>query len=128
MSEAGEQFLVFSYDSLEGANAAREALAKAGLPLQASAVSVRQDEAGPVEGNFLIGNGRTFQGAEPGPALTGPNVPYEQNFAQVKNRGVYLLEVRTPVARRSEIEAVLRTSGGVDASAVSDAAVQGRIR
>ena len=118
VSEPG---LLRSFDSFEHAEAARTALVEAGVAFDAVRVEVLQDEAGPVEGNFLVGNGRPTAGAAsriaPG---GGPDAPYEHNLAKVITRGVYLLVVDTvDPARRASMEALLANSPGLDVRGVA---------
>jgi len=58
--------LLRSFGTLDEMMAARQALLAAGLPADRIETRVIQDEAGPVEGNFLVGNGRTTHGGPPG--------------------------------------------------------------
>jgi hypothetical protein len=107
--------VIHSYENLDEANAARRALLDAGVPADRIEVRVLQDEAGPTEGNFLVGNGRTVHGGPPDAVLTGPEVPYEENFARTVTRGAYLVmvSVSDPAARQAA-ERALSISGGVD--------------
>jgi hypothetical protein len=109
-----------SFESFEAAQAVRTALIDAGLSADAVRIDVREDEAGPVEGNFMSGNGR-------GPSVTGPGVvpdvspkvPYETNFAKVVTRGVYLLIVeRIPPSCRAAVAGLLAESPGVDLNSI----------
>ena len=54
----GGNGLVRSFATLERAEAARSAVLSLGVSSDAVQLQVLQDEAGPVEGNFLVGNGR----------------------------------------------------------------------
>ncbi|MBB1600798.1 hypothetical protein [Variovorax sp. UMC13] len=118
---ASEPGLLRSFDSFEHAEAARTALLDAGLPPGTVRIEVLQDEAGPVEGNFLVGNGRPTAGAAsriaPG---GGAGAPYEHNLSKVITRGVYLLVVdAVDPARRASMEALLATSPGLDVRGVA---------
>ena len=111
--------LIYSYPRLEDAVAARNSLLSAGVDPVEMEIRVIADEAGPVEGNFLVGNGRnarddTVETGNDG----GPDAPpYAENFADVGTRGLHLLVVGPEdpdlLARAA---AVLRDSGGVDAA------------
>ena len=123
MTRAGtpEPGLLRSFDSFEHAEAARTALLAAGVAPGTIRVEVLQDEAGPVEGNFLVGNGRPTAGADsliaPG---GGPDAPYEHNLSKVITRGVYLLVVDTvEPTRRPSMEALLAQSPGLDVRGVA---------
>jgi hypothetical protein len=108
-------FLLRSFDTFEAASAARDALVAAGFDPAAVQLRVLDDEAGPAEGNFLIGNGRTTHGRPPRGVLAGPEVPYEENFAQVVFRGNQLLAVEVAdESQRRRALALLQPFGGVD--------------
>lgn len=95
--------------------AARQSLITAGLPGDLMETRVIEDEAGPVEGNFLVGNGRTAHGRPPGGVLAGPEVPYEENFSRVVTRGGHLLLVHVRDAQQRELAAqVLEHHAGID--------------
>ena len=117
--------IVRSFDQLEAATAARQAVVATGVNPDLVQVQVIQDEAGPVEGNFWIGNGRTAHGGEPGAVLAGPEVPYDENFREVVNRGVHLVLVHvTDAAVRERVQGILEQQGGVDPQARAAAAPQ----
>lgn len=89
--------LIHSFESFDDADAAREQLVSAGLPTASLELRVIADEAGPVEGNFIAGNGRfdrndptriTEQREDDAP-------PYAANFGTAVERGLYLLIVDT---------------------------------
>ena len=84
--------LVCSFDRLEAATGARDALLGAGFAPAAVQLSVIADEAGPVEGNFLVGNGRRDNGAE-ATGQPGDAPVYGKNFSRSISRGVHLLVV-----------------------------------
>jgi hypothetical protein len=107
--------LVRSYASLDEATQTRQALLSEGIDPDLVDLQVIQDEAGPVEGNFVAGNGRTAHGGEPGAVVAGPEIPYEENFERTVTRGVHLLmvAVRDPVMRE-RAQGVLDRSGGLD--------------
>jgi hypothetical protein len=120
-----DPILVRSFETLEAAAAAVNALVNAGFPHGAIELRVIEDEAGPVQGNFVIGNGRTVHGHKPSPLRTGLDVPYEENFKQVVNRGVHLLLVDTvDAAGRKLAEQILEAAGGVPVLELADAALQ----
>ena len=132
MTTAGpvEPALLRSFDSFEHAEAARSALLTAGVAPGAIRVEVLQDEAGPVEGNFLVGNGRPSAGARsriaPG---GGPDAPYEHNLSKVITRGVFLLVVDSiDPASRARMEELLAQSPGLDVQdVVREAGGTGRV-
>ena len=83
--------MIRSFSSLDDASAARAAVVAAGIDADAIELRVLEDEAGPVEGNFWVGNGRTLHGGAPAAVKTGPEVPYDDNFKEAPHRGSYLL-------------------------------------
>lgn len=85
--------LICSFDRFEDAEQARALLLAAGLPLGSVALRVIEDEAGPVEGNFVSGNGHRDGSSPPDGVITGGATPYERNFARTVSRGVCLLMV-----------------------------------
>lgn len=77
--------LVRIYDRLADAEQARESLLASGFAPPNVRLSVRDDEAGPVEGNFITGNGRDTRDRS--------EDLYEPNFAEVVQRGTCMLMV-----------------------------------
>jgi hypothetical protein len=88
---AARHALVRSFSTLEAASQARDALAAAGIPRELLELTVLEDEAGPVSGNFIIGNGETNHRGPPAPVRSGGEVPYDSNFREPVYRGAYLL-------------------------------------
>lgn len=86
--------IIFSFDTLESASSAREAMQRDGFAAHRLHLRTIEDEAGPVEGNFLIGNGRAMDGRWSSGVIAGPEAPYETNFARTISRGGHLLEVQ----------------------------------
>ena len=108
---AGDGGLVRSFSTFEHAEAAKAAVLSLGVSADAAQLQMLQDEAGPVEGNFLVGNGR----ASPDSSA------YESNFAHTVAHGSCLLVLSAvPNNQRSEIEAALNELGGVNLDAVAD--------
>ena len=108
----GGNGMVRSFATLERAEAARSAVLSLGLSPDAVQLQVLQDEAGPVEGNFLVGNGRE---------APDDTSAYEANFANPVARGSCLLVLITiPNDQRSKVEAALNEFGGVDVDAMAD--------
>jgi hypothetical protein len=114
--------LLRTYETFDAAVAAREALLAAGFDAQAVRFRVMEDEAGPVEGNFLIGNGRTAHDGPPTGVRAGPEVPYGPNFARPVSRGAHLLAIETADEdqRRRALD-TLAPFGGLDVDAASSA-------
>ena len=117
--------LIYSFPRLEDAVAARNSLLSAGVDPVEMEIRVIADEAGPVEGNFLVGNGRDARDdtAETG-NQGGPDAPpYAANFTDVGTRGLHLLVVGPEDQQvLDRAAAVLRDSGGVDAAAAGERA------
>jgi hypothetical protein len=108
----GGNGLVRSFAMLERAEAARTAVLSLGLSPDAVQLQVLQDEAGPVESNFVVGNGR---------AAPDDTSAYAANFADPVARGTCLLMLSTiPDDKRSKVEAALNEFGGVDVDAMAN--------
>lgn len=71
------------FDSIEVAERARDALLDAGFSNSRVHLVAKNDEAGPVESNFAVGNGNRSDES------------YGGNFAPAANRGDFLLTVET---------------------------------
>ena len=108
----GGNGLVRSFATLERAEAARTAVLSLGVSPDAVQLQVLQDEAGPVESNFVVGNGR---------AAPDDTSAYKANFAHPVARGTCLLMLMTiPDDQRSQVEAALNEFGGVDVDAMAN--------
>lgn len=107
--------LLRSFDRLENATAARNELVAAGFPPSAIQVRAMQDEAGPVQGNFAVGNGRTdIRPAESDFVSPDSPDPYELNLAHPASRGENLLVVEAAdEAQRQQAVTILDRFGGV---------------
>jgi hypothetical protein len=113
--------LLRTFARFEDAEAARERLLSAGLPRTSVQLQNLQDEAGPVEGNFVTGNARTRDGdlLAMGSSRVG-ELPYEGNFNDTVHRGVHLLVVEpADDAQRGEAVAILDQFESVDVAAAS---------
>ncbi|MDB5890871.1 MAG: hypothetical protein JWP47_1702 [Polaromonas sp.] len=99
--------LIRSFEAFDDAAAAQADMVAAGLPADTLNLRVLQDEAGPVEGNFLVGNGRETT-----------DDPYTTNFKHAITRGAFLLEVHTADASLRELaDSVFRRHRCTDAVA-----------
>ncbi|RZI54368.1 MAG: hypothetical protein EOP12_03270 [Pseudomonas sp.] len=108
----GGNGLVRSFATLKRAEAARSAVLSLGVSPDAVQLQVLQDEAGPVEGNFLVGNGRE---------ASDDTSAYKANFANQVARGSCLLVLITiPDDQRSKVEAALKEFGGADVDAMAN--------
>ena len=105
--------LLRSFDRFEDAVAAREALLAAGVAPAAVQVQPMEDEAGPAQGNFLVGNGRLRDDSTPNPSAAS-QLPYEPNFAHPVFRATNLLLLQpADDAQRAQAAAILDRFGGV---------------
>lgn len=106
---------IFSFRSFADAQRARDALAGQGF--EAGALHLRSiaDEAGPVQGNFVSGNGRPADNRAPAGVIGSGEAPYPKNFNPVVDRGSELLEVlvHSDEERRKAHE-VAAACGGVE--------------
>jgi hypothetical protein len=86
---------VWVFDKFSDADSARIELLGFGLSSDQVRLDVREDEAGPVEGNFTVGNAIAADDAgNPIKAvLGGDDHTYEHDYAKVEQRGIYLLTV-----------------------------------
>lgn len=110
---AGNAGLVRSFSKLEDAEAARTAVLSLGVTADAAQLQILQDEAGPVESNFVVGNGRESTDGS----------AYDANFAQPVARGSCLLILSSvPTDQRSKVEAAMDEFGGVDVDAAANRA------
>ena len=115
--------LARSFSTLDDAVAAQDALAAAGIARELIEVTVLEDEAGPVAGSFVIGNGRTADASAPDAVRSG-ELPYDENFRHPAWRGAYLLTVQhLGPTQRSVAESVL---AGFDSVAVDEVARSGQ--
>ncbi len=120
--------LLRSFDRLDDATAARNELVAAGFSPAAVQVRAMEDEAGPVQGNFTVGNGRTD--IKPGDSdfvtPASPD-PYALNFAHPTFRGGNLLVVQAAdEAQRQQAMAIVDRFGGVDPDRVNAAGTASR--
>ena len=112
--------LVRTFSDFDKAQAARVALLAAGLPTGKVQLTSIEDEAGPVEGNFVIGSGKPSRDRPPQGARTGPDVPYDPNFSRTISRGTHLITVETAdEEQHRRALAALEPFGGLDVNAVS---------
>lgn len=94
--------LIKVYDDFSAAQSAREQLLASGFSSSSVHLSARDDEAGPVEGNFTVGNKdrdtkgagglfRSLLGGHDDP--TASDDVYTRKFENVVQRGMYMLTV-----------------------------------
>jgi hypothetical protein len=88
--------IVRVYDSLLDAERVRNELLAADFSSACVQLSSRDDEAGPVEGNFITGNGSNEKKGRPDVfyyLIGREDTSYEHNYANVVQRGSYVLTV-----------------------------------
>jgi hypothetical protein len=111
----GTATIKHSFETLDQANAAVQALTEAGIAKDSVQVWPREDEAGPVSGNFAVGNGVTTDSGFDDPARPGYGTTYEGNFDRPRARGtVLLLAVGLDEEHERIARDVLSGQGGVD--------------
>jgi hypothetical protein len=102
--------LVRTYDNISHADNVRKELLASGFPPSSVHLASKEDEAGPVKGNFAVGNGDSDKGIVRGlvELLTGRDEDdYQRNFSDGEQRGTCLLTVDAnddeQLARASDI-------------------------
>lgn len=104
--------LVLTYDRLDDAERARAALLADGVRASDVRIVSREDGAGPVEGNFTLGNGR---------AAGASGDRYDDNLADVANRGTVLMTVDVAGAQaRERAIRIARPFGALDVQRRTD--------
>jgi len=114
---------LFSFDTLTAASETREELMRTGFESDDLQLRPVDDEAGPVEGNWVSGNGIAMDGSRSSGVIAGPEIPYQANFERTVTRGACLLHVtlRGNLTREAAA-AVASRHGGVDVLARSEGA------
>jgi hypothetical protein len=109
------------FKALEDAERAREALVAEGFLREQIELTSRHDEAGPVEGNFLVGNTKrdTLEHTEFSQTLGGEgDNTYDHNFARTVGGGMYLLVVEAEDdARLRQAAEIIQQHGGTEVGA-----------
>lgn len=99
--------LIRIFDEYADAEGARDALLQAGYDKEAVRVSVRDDEAGPVEGNFAVGNG-------------GGEQSYARDYEKPAQRGTVMVEVHAAdTSAAAAAASLLERFGGRDIDALA---------
>ena len=117
--------IVKVFDHYEDAEKARSALLGAGFTPGQVRLQCNEDEAGPVEGNFLVGTGRRAGRAGGVSSRAGDHgdLPYELNYDHPELRGLNLLLLDVPSDElRSRAEELLGSFGARDVAAPASAA------
>jgi hypothetical protein len=110
--------LIHSYDTLFDAESAQQQLLASGFSSENIHLTVKEDDAGPVQGNFTVGNATSDNSAEldPGePSGVHNDEVYERDFKDAVQRGTYLLTVDADDdTERQRASEILQRYGGVD--------------
>lgn len=107
--------LVWIFDEYADAEGARDALLAAGFSNDAVRLTVRDDEAGPVEGNFTVGNAT----GAPGGMGEGHHT-YARNYETIAERGKSMLVLAAAGAEQAaQAAAILDRFGGRDIDALT---------
>ncbi len=103
-----QQAIIRVFDVFDYAERARDALLHEGFERESVDLSVRDDEAGPVQGNFTVGN-LPMQSAQH---------TYDRNYANSRQRGHCVLTVQAAdSAIAASAVAILDRCGGRDPDA-----------
>jgi len=116
--------IVKVFDRYEDAEQARSALLAAGFAPGQVRLQCDEDEAGPVEGNFLVGNGRRpGRAGGVSSAADHGDLPYELNYDHPELRGLHLLLLDVPSdEQRARAEELLGGFGARDIAAPASVA------
>jgi hypothetical protein len=98
-----ENQLIYIFDDFDAAERARQELIKYGFDAAGVNLEVRADEAGPVEGNFVVGDNPEAAGGS----------DYKQTFANPTYRGLCMLTIAPTSAAQSEYAVALLARYGV---------------
>jgi len=97
--------IVRVFDGYDNAQQAREALLADGFAENTVALTINNDEAGPVEGNFYVGN----------TPIESEHHRYDNNYAKIEQRSQCLLTVDAPdSALAARAEGILAGFGARD--------------
>jgi hypothetical protein len=105
------------FEKLQDAENAREALMAEGFLRDRIQLTSRQDEAGPVEGNFVVGNSKqdTVEHTEFSNTLGGEgDNTYRHNFARTVERGMYMLVVEAEETECARAAEIMKLHGATD--------------
>lgn len=110
--------LIHSYDTLFDAESAQQQLLASGFASENIHLTVKEDEAGPVQGNFTVGNGtRDYSAALDPTEPSGVNndETYERDYKDPVQRGTFLLTVDADDdTQRQRASEILHRYGGND--------------
>jgi hypothetical protein len=116
-----QQISIFVFDDFAQAQRAREALLEAGWDESQVGFDAGEDEAGPVQGNFVSGNIDTDTGPIErafNAAIGADNHTYAGNYDKTGLRGLYRLRVGVDDAEQGRRGAAIASGfGGTDVEA-----------
>jgi hypothetical protein len=98
-----ENQLIYIFDDFDAAERARKELIKYGFDAAGVNLDVRDDEAGPVKGNFTVGDNPEAAGGS----------DYKQTFANPIHRGVCMLTIAPVSPMQSDYAVALLARYGV---------------
>ncbi len=98
-----ENPLIYIFDDFDVAERAREELIAFGFAASAVNLEVRDDEAGPVQGNFTVGDSPAVAGSE----------AYKHTYATTTHRGLCMLTVAPANASQRDYAVGLLARYGV---------------
>ena len=105
---AMQHAIIRVFDVFDHAEHARDALLGDGFGREAVSLSVRDDEAGPAQGNFTVGN----------LPVQSEQHTYERNYANATQRGQCIVTVHpADAAAATRAVAILERCGGRDPEA-----------
>jgi hypothetical protein len=95
--------LIYIFDDFDAAERARAELIKYGFDAAGVSFEVRDDEAGPVQGNFTVGDN---------PEVAGGS-DYKKTFANATHRGLCMLTIAPSSPAQAEYAVALLARYGV---------------
>ena len=118
MDSSSGNILIRIFDHLPDAERARNRLLADGFPAHAVQLDAGDDEAGPVQGNFTVGNRDTLTSRLErviNALFGGDNHMYLRNYGKTAFRGMVRLVVATRHAEEQErAHAIVQACGGSD--------------
>jgi hypothetical protein len=98
-----ENQLIYIFDEFDAAERARQELIKFGFDAAGVHLEVRDDEAGPVQGNFTVGDNPEAAGG----------ADYKKTFANPTHRGLCMLTITPSSPMQSDYAVALLARYGV---------------
>lgn len=98
-----ENQLIYIFDDFDAAERARDELVKYGFGTDGVNLTVSDDEAGPAQGNFTVGDNPEASGGS----------DYEHTFAHATHRGICMLTISPTSVEQSDYAVKLLERYGV---------------